>query len=232
MEIKSRKCFTLAETLVVIGIIGVIAAIVIPNLVASYQKQATVSRLKEDYSILNQALMSAAAEQGTTFGSLFIHDTIPLAQPQKDFVNSFVQTNILPYIAIAKDCGWVNYTTCKMQNFNLLNGNSRVDEVSYKLFIKNGSSFSFILDNDGTNYTSMIVRLDINGNQKPNIIGKDVFMMRIDSNEKKLVFFNSGAKRYFLLNDSTYGCNKSSSGWFCGALIMQDGWEIKDDYPW
>ena len=27
-------------------------------------------------------------------------------------------------------------------------------------------------------------------------------------------------------------CNKSSTGLYCAALIMKDGWQIKDDYPW
>ena len=29
-----------------------------------------------------------------------------------------------------------------------------------------------------------------------------------------------------------YACNARHKGIWCSALIMTDGWEIKDDYPW
>lgn len=29
-----------------------------------------------------------------------------------------------------------------------------------------------------------------------------------------------------------YACNTKSKGIWCSALIIADGWEIKDDYPW
>lgn len=29
-----------------------------------------------------------------------------------------------------------------------------------------------------------------------------------------------------------YKCSEGYSGGLCGALIITDGWEIKDDYPW
>lgn len=48
--------FTLAEVLITLGIIGVVSAITIPNLIANQQKKAIVSGMIEAQSILNQAL--------------------------------------------------------------------------------------------------------------------------------------------------------------------------------
>ena len=64
---KSRRvAFTLAEVLITIGIIGVVAAITIPTLIAKYQlKEGTVA-LKKAISVLNQA----AAKTVVDFGSV------------------------------------------------------------------------------------------------------------------------------------------------------------------
>lgn len=50
---KYKKAFTLAEVLITLGIIGVVAAITIPGLITKYQKLATVVKLKKVYSQLN-----------------------------------------------------------------------------------------------------------------------------------------------------------------------------------
>ena len=61
-----RVAFTLAEVLITLGIIGVVAAITIPTLIAKYQlKEGTVA-LKKAISVLNQA----AAKTVVDFGSV------------------------------------------------------------------------------------------------------------------------------------------------------------------
>jgi hypothetical protein len=35
-----------------------------------------------------------------------------------------------------------------------------------------------------------------------------------------------------LMGTDAGACNKAKTGVFCSALIMKDGWQIKDDYPW
>jgi len=47
------KGFTLAEVLITLGIIGVVAAITIPGLVNHYQKKETANKLKKVYAELN-----------------------------------------------------------------------------------------------------------------------------------------------------------------------------------
>jgi prepilin-type N-terminal cleavage/methylation domain-containing protein len=49
--------FTLAEVLITLGIIGIVAALTMPSLMANYQKKAAATRLKQTYSMLNQALL-------------------------------------------------------------------------------------------------------------------------------------------------------------------------------
>ena len=46
-ELGSKWGFTLAEVLITLGIIGVVAALTIPQVVQNYQKQATATALKK-----------------------------------------------------------------------------------------------------------------------------------------------------------------------------------------
>lgn len=60
-----QKGFTLAETLISLAIIGVVAALTIPALVQKYQERETVSKLKKAYSVISNAYNMVIAEYGT-----------------------------------------------------------------------------------------------------------------------------------------------------------------------
>ena len=59
-----KKGFTLAEVLITLGIIGVVAAMTLPVLIANYRKQVVVERLKKFYTVMNQAVIQATGEYG------------------------------------------------------------------------------------------------------------------------------------------------------------------------
>ena len=48
-----KRGFTLAEVLITLGIIGVVAALTLPSLIDNYKKQEYVARLPKGISILN-----------------------------------------------------------------------------------------------------------------------------------------------------------------------------------
>lgn len=56
--------FTLAEVLITLGIIGVVAALTIPTLIQNHRNQVVETRLKKFYSTINQAVQLAEAEYG------------------------------------------------------------------------------------------------------------------------------------------------------------------------
>ncbi|MBP7212243.1 prepilin-type N-terminal cleavage/methylation domain-containing protein, partial [bacterium] len=51
---NSKTAFTLAEVLITLGIIGIVAALTIPTLMNKSQKQQTVTALKKSYSTFSQ----------------------------------------------------------------------------------------------------------------------------------------------------------------------------------
>ena len=59
-----RAAFTLAEVLITLGIIGVVAAMTMPSLIANHREKQTVAQLKKVYSTLQQAYLMAIEKHG------------------------------------------------------------------------------------------------------------------------------------------------------------------------
>ena len=59
-----RKAFTLAEVLITLTIIGIIAAITIPNLMQSWKKHQVEVGVKEAYALLSNAIKMSETENG------------------------------------------------------------------------------------------------------------------------------------------------------------------------
>ena len=62
---RGVNAFTLAEVLITLGVIGVVAAITMPTLIQKQNEKATVTRLKKAYSTFSQAYNMAVQEYGT-----------------------------------------------------------------------------------------------------------------------------------------------------------------------
>jgi len=80
-----KSAFTLAEVLITLAIIGVVAAMTIPTLISNYQEKVTVTKLKKAYAVMNQAMRLAVVNHGTV-------DTWGLTP------NSFINDEENPYI--------------------------------------------------------------------------------------------------------------------------------------
>ena len=65
----SHKCtaFTLAEVLITLGIIGIVAALTIPVLYSKYQQKVTETRFERVYSDLTKAFNAGAIENGEEY---------------------------------------------------------------------------------------------------------------------------------------------------------------------
>ena len=59
-----RCAFTLAEVLITLGIIGVVAAMTMPSLIANHREKQTVAQLKKAYSTIQQAYLMAINKYG------------------------------------------------------------------------------------------------------------------------------------------------------------------------
>lgn len=125
---KQQRGFTLAEVLITLGIIGVVAAMTIPAVVNKYQKAVFLNRIKTTNAILSEVMTRAVADYGDVsewdFGSqVNTHNATAVAS--KYFV---------PYLKQIKEAGY-----CKK--------NSGVDDKSsYCITLANGVNIRFMLD--------------------------------------------------------------------------------------
>lgn len=255
-QTKAKFGFTLAEVLITLGIIGVVAAITIPNLIANQQKKAIVSQLMEAQSILNQAVKSYAADTDEEGSSEF--DTT--LSPQE-----FAEKYFKPYLKVARVCTRMEDGCWKTGNFYGyydLAGH-KMTNVPYSIVLNNGMILGFSKI-DGTSLISLFV--DVNGQSKRNVLGKDVFSF-YPYNSANLC--KTGTEKYKNIKNGIYpggfnncgtphvaysreelltatnilrNCNKVGAvgyddnrpglGAGCAAVIFKDGWKISNDYPW
>ena len=189
--------FTLAETLIVIGIIGVVAALTLPNLNHATGDKEKVTKVKKIYSSLTDAFDRAQAVYGdydTWFNDLDCGD---LAACNERFAK-----RVTEFMKVSKECGFGE--GC-FSNNPLLTINGKVcDETdsylarlieyqAYMVTLYDGSSIAFIWAND--RYGA--VRVDADGvNKGKNQIGNDIFNFSMEhdySNNTFEVHADSGA---------------------------------------
>ena len=94
---KKILAFTLAETLIVMGVIGIVAALTIPNLNSSTNNQEKVTKVKKIYAELNEAQNRATAVYGP-LETWFVNDTTSLAMRQR-YIN-----RITEFMKVTKSC--------------------------------------------------------------------------------------------------------------------------------
>ena len=248
LSLKQRAAFTLAEVLITLGIIGVVAAMTMPVLITKHQKEVTVNKLKKAVSTFEQALTRAQADYGDMSGWTFLQAGTDLSSGSDSAgaeLETFINNYIMRYLNIAKDCGLNNVNNCPSYVVTSLDKTSFVSNMTtYRKFItSDGTLYSISIDldmvenDDGVKVPvtngHLIVTVDINGFSGPNIYGRDLFVMDVAPNTKKVTMFGAGRNREVLKNDTNWACNsRTSRRYYCGAIIQQDGWQIKDDYLW
>ena len=225
--------FTLAEVLITLGIIGVVAAMTMPSLIANYQKQQIVAQLKREYNVVSNALRAAQADNGDTEN--WELGNVGTIQSASDFADNY----LLPYLTVLKKCGTDISGGCAYE-YNYLNGASTSSLTNYTRFILNDGAMVFVSTESNLVFPKLIyINIDINGNKKPNKAGKDyfVFAVALETTEDRykptgrLNASGQSQTREDILSDIN-GCSKNARGIYCAALIIKDGWTISKDYPW
>src|SRR5574344_915991 len=94
--------FTLAEVLITLGIIGVVAALTIPTLMQKTEERETVSKLKKVYSTLQNAYSRAINDEGELSDWGTITDTAA--------GSDLVLQKFVPYLNVLKNCGTTDFS--------------------------------------------------------------------------------------------------------------------------
>jgi len=175
--------FTLAEVLIVLGIIGIVAQMTIPTLVKNVETQVTVASLKKTYSTFESAFRLAIQQNGTVdqWGLTDIYSSS--GQGALDAMNI-----IVPYLKISEKCG-ISDGCYPNSNYTFLDKsatkNYYTDATRAKFILADGVIADFMIRDiscnspQGTtpNLSSVCgdLDVDINGAKGPNVFGRDYF---------------------------------------------------------
>ena len=172
--------FTLAEVLITLGIIGVVAALTIPSLVNNFQNEEYIVALKKNYSELTNAYKQIIYDSGSISNALGPAGTFNHDRPITMF-SSYLNTTKVCYMSAASagKC----FHTAELSN---LDGNDSMwNFASFGgIILANGSMLTFF-DNASTCENSKTCGwflIDTNGFKPPNRYGKDIYRFYYGTN--------------------------------------------------
>ena len=246
-----RTAFTLAEVLITLGIIGIVAAMTMPTLISKHEKKVYGTKLIQTYSILNQGFRAYLGQNETDLLSQTpafdsIHNSaVSSCDPEnwdnpacKEFVDEM--SKIFNGIHLNKT-GVVTYKYLKANgtgtrgpwSFTLNNG-----AVMYIGVSKNYNTTGRLaqVKQYGTKLTTSVAYLDIdiNGAKKPNRWGRDFFEFQVsdegivipEGGKDYSVFRNGNLDSMWNSQYMSWGCKPettSPKGWGCGARVIEEG---------
>ncbi len=205
----ARKAFTLAEVLITLAIIGVVAALTIPTVIRNYQERETVSALKKFYSQISQAFKLAEVENGAL--STWNWGT----SSYNNETSADIYKLVAPHLKILKYCNTAQ-TGCFGAYYKQLNeepwssGSAAVDWGGRaKARLADGMSFWI------ANYTNEAcettqgcgeIFVDLNGNKAPNTLGRDAFVFSVMKNGIIRPWGGSSCSKKYTGWAAGYGC--------------------------
>ena len=238
-KIKKPKqwsnAFTLAEVLITLGIIGVVAAVTIPTLIQNYRKHVVETRLEKFYSMINQAIQMSETVNGDkkywdTLGDGY--ETNENGDPDytKPQALAWFEKYLKPYI---------KYTKYEITNDDDLYG-------QVLIYLEDGSLLRF--NSQVWHYIPVAEKVKLTeneiGRKSANylgIFGIDYFRFLYSptgSGERYKYHYNKALEPYAydwdgnigsLYTGNRYSCD--TSGVYCTKLIQLNGWKIPKDYP-
>lgn len=222
-----KKAFSLAEVLLTLMIIGVIASMTIPALKNDAMNKTTAVNLKKIYSELNQATSLILTE--SMVGKLCRTN---ISKNAETFENDFIKKRLNVIIECPAGEPEKCFGDGTFASQYLANVKSYLLNSGIAIAFDNPTAFQ-----DCTSPISYIY-IDVNGPKPPNKGGSDVFMLEM--NGKGQVYTGSSpdsitmggidmAARVENYKDNCSGddADEYSMAWACAAKIQNDGWEVK-----
>lgn len=179
-NIKDKKAFTLAEVLVSLSLLGIVATMTITSVYSNMQRKHAVEGVRHSYAILQNLIANSEAVNGPVESWAFPADQ---GWGKAESVTKFCEQYITPFINIRHTCSFNNNKTkCfagRGNNYFAPNGYyiaNNGPESAYMFVAHNGMTFAFTSHNVGMyNYVKVIV--DIDGpNKGGSVMGRDVFI--------------------------------------------------------
>ena len=200
--------FTLAEVLITLGIIGVVASMTLPTVINKYKKQVIGTKLAKFYSVMNQALERSKAEKGElTFEQEMQNDS--------EYLTAWYRDNITKYIKTIYEEG------------------PDKNRAYYKAIFLDGSGFNSYYSgtkpdgSGGLGNLYIFYCIDYKSCKNGSFDGINTFLFIALPAEARITTYGVNSSHSQLVKD----CGTKDRQWGCATLIMQNGWKVPDDYP-
>ncbi len=232
--ITSRKpAFTLAEVLITLAVIGIVAALTIPALIQEHKKRTTLTAIQKFRSTVQQAIMLSEIDNGPI--STWPVNTVPrnedgslIYSQDAEICEEFFLKYLAPYMKYDK------FVKGEDLDEPLPNG---YKGTFSKIYLNNGS-YVVIHTCGGFDFD-----IDINGDKGPNKNGRDIFCFILAFSESKALSAFGNAKEHFGTYFESWkgrnnretvkqACANPDTAYYCARLLEMDGWEFKEDYPY
>ncbi len=223
---KNLKAFTLAETLITLTIIGIIAAVTVPTLIHTYTEAATISKINKTYSTFSNAFDTLVAEYGPP--DIWDNKT-----------NSGLATMFSKKIKTRNICYNIKESCFPKLTYKTLSGVEREDffwtaqmgqqqDMSVSFQFKspncrgwNAYAFEATSEKHPYYHACGTIIVDVNGTKKPNKFGVDTFEFTFT--ERKLLPSGLNTNSYY--DNLNNKCNMKSTsyndnGLFCTAWVI------------
>lgn len=203
-----KRGFTLAEILITLGIVGVIAALTMPMLVGQSKNQANATKLSSTVSNIENAFSSVVAKEAEE--DLYGTELWGKVGTPADFVDELEK-----YL----QCTYVEdiYGDRKIRQLNKEEGETPAGDA-YRL--KSGAVM-FISDATNSEDAEFIatVIIDVNGAEVPNTYGRDIFFYKLGA--KGFLYPYGGEKV-----GEDYTCTLDSDGMGCAGKLLAEGYKM------
>ena len=210
-----KKCaFTLAEVLITLGIIGVVAAMTIPGLITKYHKHVVETKLQRFDSIMNQAVRMAIAENGE-----IIYEPPANEATNAEYLKEWFNDNLMKYLK-------ANYE------------GEVIGKKYYKVSFLDGTGFvSYIPNDGGTIYFFFCSDVRDKSCHVESFEGQHTFLFDYAKDKEAVLphgYTINDVEKLKYLDNGTTGCyvKTNPNRHLCTQLIKLNGWKIPSDYPW
>lgn len=189
--LRKRFGFTLAEVLITLGIIGVVAAMTIPTLMMNIQNNEFKTKMKKEYSLLSNAYQLLKTDSGGDFPSSLASlncadgDSNCLKNVLKQKISTIRECNVGSKSGICFPAS----ANIKFLSGSAGDDNFIGDTYTSGLILKDGAALNFYLESascsaSSPNYSNRCgwITVDVNGLQNPNVWGRDIYLFFMFSN--------------------------------------------------
>lgn len=217
--------FTLAEVLITLGIIGVVAAMTMPVLIEHYCVKALETGMARFYSVVNQGFALSAAKNGDE-------------KDWEDFGDNscaFYKRYLADFIKADYECGYYNSNNGKPVKQN--------DDRFVGIYFPSGDMAVFSYGRTLTytrktenRYKAYTALMSGGPNDVNEYYGSELFVFNLgrslnylDANKRPPGIVPFDARNY-TPEQLLERCKQYPSR--CAGVIMQNGWKVPDNYPY